>query len=99
MNRRRTLSAVSLTLAAFLILVPVASAHERSQRLEGISASFFADPLAFVGQWLGRLVGLEAAPATTTTACGEAGPHIDPNGCPAVGAATQVGPVIDPNGH
>lgn len=104
MNRRRLFSAATLALATTLLLAPAARATEGERGGDRLQVSFLADPLAFFGTWLGGFFGLEST--TAASGCGEAGPSIDPNGCPtATAPATNpaseadAGPSIDPNGH
>lgn len=97
MPQRRTVSVFALLLLAVFAVAPLALAD--SERPSDRAPSFLADPLAFLGTWFGHLLGFETAADTTqATGCGEAGPHIDPDGRCA-GSTSDAGPDIDPNGR
>lgn len=97
MPQRRTVSICALLLLAVFAVAPVAVAD--SERTSDRAPSFLAAPLAFLGTWFGHLLGFEtAADSTQTTGCGEAGPHIDPDGRCA-GSTVDAAPDIDPDGH
>jgi hypothetical protein len=99
MPQRHTPSVFAVLLLATLAVAPLAVAAE-SPRVTDRASSFFTDPVAFLGTWLGHLLGFESAlGATQTAGCGEAGAHIDPDGRCVGTSNSDAGPDIDPDGR